>query len=535
MAGIAGALGRGPLLEAIAPLLEALRHRGEDAGVAALRRGAVGQRGGAPFCDTRAGLALAFDGALYNAPALRRDLALRGFRFAGDSDAETLVRAYQHWDKDVAKHLRGAFAFALWDQRKERLLLARDRFGEKPLYLLERGENIYFASEARALLRVPGFSSALDGEAVRACLAHRYVPGPGTLIAGVRKLLPGSAAVWQFGRLHELRYWLPPDHEPAGRPQAGDPVAAFTERLEEAVRLQGAGAPRPGLLLSGGIDSAVLLALMTKQAGGVKTFTAGVQEDRDSELPRAAELAKHFGAEHHELSLSRADLAARLPAVIASRDAPVARPWDIILHFLVREAARSVGAVLSGVGADELLGGARRHVALHLGFGRSPETAPEMKPGASRLRRALYLEQTRALPDGLLEPAERVAAAASLQLRAPYLDHHLAELVSSLDDGARVRGLTGKWLLRQAAQRLEAGREARRPGLGIPLEGLLRGELRELLVDHLRGARSVTRAYYDEKALDRALEGHLRGKRDNDSLLWTLLNLEIWHRTYSAP
>src|SRR5205823_2498140 len=125
------------------------------------------------------------------------------------------------------------------------------------------------------------------------------------------------------------------------------------------------------------------------------------------------------------------------------------------------------------------------------------------------------------LPDGVLEPAERVAAAASLQLRAPYLDHHLAELVSSLDDGARVRGLTGKWLLRQAAQRLEAGREARRPGLGIPLEGLLRGELRELLVDHLRGARSVTRAYYDEKALDRALEDHLRGKRNNDSLLWT--------------
>jgi asparagine synthase (glutamine-hydrolysing) len=391
----------------------------------------------------------------------------------------------------------------------------------------------------------------VDVAAVGEYLAAGYVRGPRTLLRGVRKLAPASYALWQFGNLREVRYWNVPDGEAPERARpGGEPVERFIERLDEAVRVCLPAASPAGMLLSGGYDSAAIVALMKRHRDRIATFSAGLAQDRRSELGAAAKLAQHFGTEHHELVLQPREILAHLPQLVASRDAPFCRPSDIALHLLAREAARSVRVALSGDGGDEVLGGYRRHTFLR-GFAPRPArpgglfvipVTPAGEPEdhfsdgkASALRRILYYEQVGWLPDNLLERAERMASAASLELRAPFVDHRLAEYVSTLPDALRVRGLTTKRILRQADRRLlaEASVKPRKAGFRIRLDGLLRGEMRDLL-DLLRGPRCVTRAYCDGATLDRLIDEHLAVRKNHEEILWTLLNLEIWQRAHRA-
>src|SRR5260221_1504131 len=324
----------------------------------------------ASLSDATAGISLALDGSLLNGADLRADLARRGYAVKGKGDAELLLRAYQHWDKEVVKHLRGAFAFALWDARKQRLMLARDRFGQKPLYLHQAGAAIFFASETKALVRAPGVKAEIDTDAVGEYLAQRYVRGPRTLLAGVRKLAPGTYALWQFGSLRETRYWSPPDGEASIARGPANPVDGFIQRLDEAVQLSMDGSA--GVLPSRRDDSDAILCLSRTRHERVSTFSAGFADAKRSELAAAALVAKHFGTQHHEIVLDRRQVLAQLPQLVASRDAPVSRPADVALHLLALEAARSVKVALSGDGGDEILGGYRRHTFLR-GFAPSPK------------------------------------------------------------------------------------------------------------------------------------------------------------------
>ncbi|HSN33717.1 MAG TPA: asparagine synthase (glutamine-hydrolyzing) [Ideonella sp.] len=503
----------------------------------------------ASIADAASGVSLALDGAILNAAELRAQLARRGHAFRTAGDAELLLRAYQHWDKELVKQLRGAFAFALWDARKERLFLARDRFGQKPLYVQVASGALCFASEVKALARAPGVTNEVDREAVGEYLALGYVRGPRTLIRGVRKLAPGTYALWQFGSLRETRYWTPPDAESAlHRSRDGEPVEGFIAQLDEAVQLAMAGDAPAGALLSGGYDSAAIVALMKRHQERVPTFSAGFAGDKHSELPAAARVAQHFGTEHHEIVLDRRELLARLPELVASRDAPFFRPADVALHLLAREAARDVKVALSGDGGDEVLGGYRRHTVLRSlaparrrvnGLFVVPVSTPaqdgDLDGGSSALRRILYYEQVGFLADNVLERSDRMTVAAALELRTPFVDHKLAEYVSALPDSARVRGLSTKWILRRADRRLTDGAlKPRKAGFRIDLADLLRAEGRELLVEHLRGPGCLTREYYNAAVLDRLLDEHLAVRRNHEEILWTLLNLEIWRRIQST-
>ena len=603
MSGLAGWIagaGQAPEAAAVAPMLEALAHRGTGEGAVEFavrggeRRAVIGSRGGEPRCDAAAGVALAFDGSIDNRAELRAQLRARGHPLGEGTDAELALRAYQHWDKDLVKRLRGRFALAVWDERKERLLLARDRFGEKPLYLYESNGALYFCSEIKGLLKNQGVKTDVDLAAVQDCLAYRYVPGPKTLFTGVRKLAPASIAVWQFGKLRETRYWSPPDRlPPARQARPVEPVEGFAACLEEAVKLQ-TGQGRCGVLLSGGLDSAVLVALAAKHHTRLPTFSLGFAGDAHSELPQAAEVAQHFATAHQEVIVAPEDLFATMEWMVEMRDAPLSLPSDLALLAAARAAARRVDAVLTGEGADEVLGGYGRHVAERFGWGLSnftgtlgviaklkrepglrtasdslrlrdwrercvrwvgtmnpaerekfiglqnqsakPNGHPpfDVDPNTSDLRRILYFEQSSWLPDNLLERSERAASANGIEARSPFVDHQVAEFVSSLPDASRVHGTSTKWILRQAAQRLlpEALRERRKTGFRVPVGEWLRGDMREYLADHLKGAGSLTRRYYHAGALDRAIDEHLRARKNHDKLLWTLLNLEIWHRTY---
>jgi len=481
--------------------------------------------------DAAAGISLALDGAIDNAAELRALLAKKGYGFTKENDAEVLLRAYQHWDKDALKQLRGAFAFALWDGRKERLLLARDRFGSKPLYLHERDGRLAFASEPKALLRLPGIEARVDEEALRQCLVRGSVAGPRTLFEGIRKLAPASYLLWQLGSAREARYWTPPDGEPAPAARAvdeGEAVDAWLAALEEAVRLE--AVEGTGLFLSGGLDSAVLGALMAKKGGTLRTFSLGFDGDKASELAAAAQAAKHLGATHHEIVAAPGDLPALLERLVRQRDAPLGRPSDLAVHLLSVEAARSVPCALTGEGCDEILGGYRRYIMRSM-FG-------QMR-GATRtpLRRLLYEDQTGPVPDELLERADRLGAAAGVELRAPYLDHRLAERISAGPDELRVRGLSTKWILRRAAERLLPPALRKRPKRGFrpPVAEWLRGGLRPALEAGLRGADSAMRERCGGAAIDKLLDEHLNSKKNRAASLWTLLNLETWHRTCLRP
>src|SRR5688572_11725513 len=229
MCGIAGAVTRssspmdGAVLDA---MLESMEHRGPDGRGAREFNTTAGERvwlghrrlaiidpNGArqPWCDDEAGLALTFNGEIYNFRELREQLQACGYRFTRDSDTEVLLRAYQHWGEKCVERLRGMFAFAVWDAPRQRLFMARDRFGEKPLFLHEDAGGLYFASEIKALLKLPQFRREVDTAAVWDYLAYRYVPGPRTLLKGIRKLAPGTCATWQNGKLTERRYWSAPD------------------------------------------------------------------------------------------------------------------------------------------------------------------------------------------------------------------------------------------------------------------------------------------------------------------------------------
>jgi len=619
MCGIAGWVAqaaRAPQAEALGPMLAAIAHRGPDgegarhfASADGELRVALGHRRLAiidptgspqPMCGD--GFALVFNGEIYNFRALRAELEGLGHRFTRDSDTEVLLGACRQWGTDVVDRLRGMFAFALWDAQRERLFLARDRFGEKPLFLMQRGTDVYFASEIKALLRLPGVAASVNFAAVWDYLAYRYVPGPATLFAGIRKLPPACCALWERGRLVEWRYWTPPDRwpNPVESPPP-DAAAQFLAQLDEAVRLQMVSDVPYGAFLSGGIDSSTIVALMSRHNAQVKTFSVGFPEDRYSELPYAAQVARYCGTDHHELVVSHADLIERLPALVAYRDAPVSEPSDIPIHMLACEAARSVKMVLTGEGGDEILGGYPKHVAerfvpafqrlpaavrrrliaplvhaLPYRFRRAKTAVANLNledrneryvrwfgaldsaqrarlaalhvngtalhddlpfaadPAASPLRRILYFDQTSWLPDNLLERADRMTMAASIEARMPFLDHELARYVATLPDRLRVRGLRGKWILRESVRRLLPGQILTRPKVGfrVPVNDWFRGPMREYLLDHLRGPSSRTRAYYEAAELDRVIDEHIGGRHNHEKLLWSLLNLELWHRRY---
>ena len=307
---------------------------------------------------------IVFNGEIYNFQGLRDDLIARGHVFRTRSDTETIVHAYEEWGTECVTRFRGMFAFAIWDANQERLFLARDRYGKKPVYLYEQPGLLLFASEVKAILAFPGVVARVDGAALPEYLQYRYVPAPATLFAGVRKLLPGSHLVWQAGRTTETRYFLPADGlVRAEVPEPADVVGTFLDKLEEAVRIRMIADVPFGAFLSGGIDSSAVVGLMARNSNlPIKTFSVGFGESAYNELAYAKVIADQFRTDHHETVVSQGDIMEHLPALVRYRDAPVAEPSDIPMYLLSVAARKTVKVVLTGEGSDEFLGGYPKHV-----------------------------------------------------------------------------------------------------------------------------------------------------------------------------
>lgn len=428
MCGIAGYLTSRPypdLPQSLRAMAQAIVHRGPDDGGFLETRTADGRyqlglahrrlsiidlsTGKQPLGNEDGSVQIVFNGEIYNFQGLRAELMTRGHVFRTRSDTETIVHAYEEWGCDCVARLRGMFAFAVWDAKRERLYIARDRYGKKPLFLYQQDGLLVFASEIKALLSFAGVKARVDRAALAPYLQYRYVPAPATLFAGIRKLMPGCYLVWEAGRTTQTRYFLPADGAVrAAAPEPADPVGTFMQKLEEAVRIRMISDVPFGAFLSGGIDSSAIVALMARNSSlPVRTYSVGFGESAYSELAYARVVAELFRTEHHELTVSQDHLMEHLPALVRFRDAPIAEPSDVPIYQLSVAARQTVKMVLTGEGSDEVLGGYPKHVyeryagAYHAlpGWLRHGVAEPLVKRLPYKFRRAKTLMANFALED----------------------------------------------------------------------------------------------------------------------------------------
>jgi asparagine synthase (glutamine-hydrolysing) len=356
----------------VARMTDCLTHRGPDdsgfmvsgpVGLGHRRLSIIDLAGGRQPIDNEDGsVVIVFNGEVYNYADLTQDLLSRGHTFKTRSDTETMVHAYEEHGDDCVHQFQGMFAFAIWDRRRRRLLLARDRMGVKPLYYHVGEGFLAFASEIKALLELPEIPREPDPSALEAYLALRYVPGPGTMFKGIQKLQPGHRLIADEHGVRVERYWDLAFHEE--QRSDAEHQERFADLFADSVRLRMIAEVPVGVFLSGGIDSSAVLAQMARLVKGhpVKSFAVGYRGaeeglEADNEFGYARLAAQSLGAEHHEYHLTADQFRDFVPDLVYKLDEPLADPSTIPLYFLSRLAREHITVVLSGEGSDEILGG----------------------------------------------------------------------------------------------------------------------------------------------------------------------------------
>jgi asparagine synthase (glutamine-hydrolysing) len=358
---------------ALVGMNEQIAHRGpdddgffveENVGLAMRRLSIIDiQTGHQPITNEDETLWIVFNGEIYNHQELREDLEARGHRYRSRSDTETIVHLYEQYGEDCVQHLRGMFAFAIWDRSRRRLFMARDRLGIKPLYYYYDGKTLLFGSEIKAVLAHPGMKPEFNRQTLAEYLAFGYISGAESMYAGIRKLLPGHILrLDERGQLETSQYWdVNVTADDGSRPREHY-VVRYRELLEECVSSHLMSDVPLGVFLSGGLDSSAVAALATKiRKEPLETFSVGYGEEAFSELPYARTVAEHLKSKHKEVRLSRDEFFQTLPRLIWHEDEPIVWPSSVALYFVARLARERVTVVLTGEGSDETLGGYTRY------------------------------------------------------------------------------------------------------------------------------------------------------------------------------
>jgi asparagine synthase (glutamine-hydrolysing) len=527
-------------------------------------------------------LALVYNGEIYNFLELRRELEAAGERFRSRTDTEVILRGYRVWGDGVVARLRGMFAFSLWDGRGEgRLLLARDRFGKKPLYYRnDHGQGLAFSSELKTLL-AGNHPRHLDPKGLEYFLDRGYPPPDRCLLKGFQKVSPGHFLVWEKGQLTGHQYWqIPePDSERSGMSlqQAG---ALVRESLIDATRRRLVADVPVGLLLSGGVDSNSLLALMSRLSPEpVRTYTACFGGAGFDESEAARQSALTFSTRHHAL-LINPRCGRLLPFVASHMDEPIADPSALATYLICRRARQEVTVLLTGDGSDELFLGYPRYRLHALSQALSQVLPSPLRqafcrflPPRSRLERILSAPPDPLLRDrywldhgqrrlGAFSPAagrttildgvqqilredirswlvenilvkiDKMSMAASVELRAPFLDQELANFILTLPLRRRLGFRQGKLVLSEAIRDLlpqHISWSRKRP-FHLPINDWLRCEWRLLVQDVLLDARTRERGWVDAREVRRLIEEHASGLASHGRRLYQLLILELWAR-----
>lgn len=348
-----------------------IHHRGPDewgmwsdgqAGIGMKRLRIIDLAGGSqPIHNADKSIWIVFNGEIYNYRELRDDLEKRGYSFYTSSDTETIVHLYEEFGEECVQYLRGMFAFAIWDLKRKRLFLGRDRLGKKPLHYLHDGEKLIFGSEIKSILQHPEVKPEVYRSGVINYLAFGYSLDPDTLFKGINKLPPGHTLTWENGRVTVQQYWNIA-YRPDNSKTEQQLLQETEDILSEAIRIRLMSEVPLGAFLSGGIDSSLVVALMALQMGEpVKTFSIGFDDKRYNELPYARMVAKRYGTDHHE-EIVRPDAEEVIPYLIQMFDEPFADSSAIPTYYVSRLARRHVTVVLSGDGGDEMFGGYDRYL-----------------------------------------------------------------------------------------------------------------------------------------------------------------------------
>lgn len=402
-------------------MCEAIRHRGPDedgfylngpVGLGMRRLSIIDLAGGQqPIPNQDRSAWIVFNGEIYNYLQVRADLEKLGYHFRTNSDTEAIIHAYDRYGDDCPKYLRGMFAFAIWDERRQELFLARDRVGKKPILYAQAGNRFIFGSEFTALLLHPAIGREIDNRALDYYLSFMCVPAPLTIYKSIRKLEPGHSLRLRKGEIEIKRYWQPDfSHKlKISEEEAGEQAVAL---LRDAVKVRLMSEVPLGAFLSGGIDSSAVVALMSEESSSpVKTFSIGFDEQDFSELHHARRVAEHVGADHHEF-IVKPDALEVLPILVEHYGEPYADSSAIPTYYVARETRRHVTVALNGDGGDESFAGYERYAAMRLAeryyhlpallresvINKAAELLPSSEAKRSRVRDAKRFLRAASLP-----------------------------------------------------------------------------------------------------------------------------------------
>jgi len=579
--------GRVPDVAAVSAMAEVMAPRGPDsAGVWSQGRVALGHRrlkiidltehGAQPMVDSDLGLAIVWNGCIYNYKELARDLTGHGYRFFSHSDTEVLLKAYHHWGDDFVSHLMGMFAFAIVERDSGRVLLGRDRLGIKPLYLTKDSRRIRFASTLPALLAGGGVDTRIDHEALHHYMTfHSVVPAPLTILRGVRKIPPASlVAIEPDGKRTITTYWTPDftRHDDRLDWSERDWEDAVLSSLRVAVKRRLVADVPVGCLLSGGVDSSLIVGLLA-EAGqhGLSTFSIGFESAggvEGDEFRWSDIIAERFGTHHHQIRIGTERMLPALDGAIGAMSEPMVSHDCVAFYLLSQEVSRHVKVVQSGQGADEVFAGYHWYppmlspaaatlegavaqyrgaffdrdaagVAALLGPGYAAAGDPSVRfvtehfaqaNADTAVDRALRLDTTVMLVDDPVKRVDNMTMAWGLEGRVPFLDHELVELAATCPPELKI-AQGGKGVLKEAARRVIPSEVIDRPKGYFPVPALthLEGPYLDLVRDALYSPVAKERGLFDTDAVDALLadpNGKLTPLRGNE--LWQIALLELW-------
>jgi asparagine synthase (glutamine-hydrolysing) len=584
MCGICGEIrydGSHPSIDTLRSMNAAMVSRGPDAGgifqmnhlAAAHRRLKIidlSEHAQQPMIDNELGVGIVFNGCIYNYRELRAELRALGYRFFSDGDTEVILKSYHAWGTGCVDRLHGMFAFAIWERDSGRLILARDRLGIKPLYIADLHNGLRFASTLPALLAGGGIDTSIDQIALHHYMSfHAVVPAPHTILNGVRKLPPATIRVIEAdGRSRDHRYWsLRFD---TSREEQELSYEDWQERTLDALRLaveRRLVADVPvGVLLSGGLDSSLIVGLLAEQGQhGLSTFSVGFEAaggEKGDEFEYSDIIARHFGTDHHRIFVDSRRLLPSLEQCVHAMSEPMVSHDVIGFYLLSQEVSKHVKVVQSGQGADEVFAGYHWYPPLldaddpletyarvffdrdHAEYARAvhPDLLGEdysrsfvqhhfSTPGARHgIDRGLRLDTLVMLVDDPVKRVDNMTMAWGLEARVPFLDHELVELAARIPAQFKLAA-DGKGVLKQAARSVIPNEVIERPKGYFPVPALkyIQGEYLEFVQDILDNTRARQRTLFRREYIDELLTdpaAHITPLQG--SKLWQVTLLEYW-------
>lgn len=607
----------------LSSMCDQMWHRGPDSegvwmgtGVAlGMRRLAIIdlKTGEQPVWNEDKSVVAVMNGEIYNFQELKKGLQERGHKFYSQTDTEVLPHLYDELGEAFLDVLNGMFALALWDTKLEKLILARDRFGEKPLYYGTFDDKLFFASEPKVLLSHPKIKPEINVEALQHYLSYDYVPAPLSIYKGINKLPAAHRLVWENGKIKTIRYWKLSFQKNGGKHSVKEASETLREKLSESVKLRMMSDVPLGVLLSGGIDSSSVAAFAQQNSSEkIKTFSIGFEEDSFDESAYARQVAEHLGTEHYEDRLSVTKAKSMISEIGEWMDEPLSDGSLLPTFLLSKFVRKHVTVALGGDGGDELFAGypmyyghkmarlydsiprfvrsgviepivnnlsvstdnlsfdykAKRFVSAskydlvkrhHSWFGSfSSEEKEELLSDnvhyatkdldiykdAKNLLRACdatnqieqmqFLDMNYYLAEDILTKVDRASMAVSLEVRAPFLDHHFAEYVASLPPEYKLKGSVTKFILKKSVENLLPENIIKRPkkGFGIPIAEWLKGSLNPLLHEMLSPSRLIIQDLFKHEYIQQIIREHEQGIANHHKQLWTLLVFQLWYENF---